>query len=61
MSSSEGNEDLLEDVFEYLTEKKYRDGLNQNQKRVVRRKAGNFHLDDGQMIFKRKQRGRPVV
>jgi len=40
--------DLLEDVhyYNYLTEKRYKDGLNQNQKRVIRKNANNIFIVD---------------
>ena len=54
--------DLLEDVWLYLREKKYRDGITQNQKRVIRKKALNFYLTDaGEMIYKKKQKGKNEV
>ena len=60
-SLSDDDNDLLEDVYHYLTEKRYKDGLNQNQKRVIRKKANNFYIADGEMIFKKKQRGKNEV
>ena len=60
-SLSDDDNDLLEDVYHYLTEKQYKDGLNQNQKRVIRKKANNFYIADGEMIFKKKQRGKNEV
>ena len=56
-SLNDDDNDLLEDVYRYLTVQQYKDGLNPNQKRVVRKKANNFYIVDGEMIFKKKQRG----
>ena len=53
--------DLLEEVYIYLTEKKYKEGLTQNQKRVIRKKAANFCIVNGEMIFKKKLRGTKEV
>ena len=60
-SLSDVDNDLLEDVYHYLTEKLYKDGLNQNQKRVIRKKANNFYIADSEMIFKKKQKGKNEV
>ena len=61
-SLSDVDNDLLEDVYHYLTEKLYKDGLNQNQKRVIRKKANNFYIqcwwwDDIQEEAERKEWG----
>ena len=53
--------DLLEEVYVYLTEKKYKEGLTQNQKCVIRKKAANFCIVNGEMIFKKKLRGTKEV
>ena len=54
--------DLLEDIWLYLREKKYRDGITQNQKQVIRQKALNFYLTDArEMIYKKKQKGKNKV
>ena len=35
--SNEMEADLLEDIYHYITKKRYREGLTQNQKRIVRK------------------------
>ena len=49
---------LLESVYVYLMEGKYQEGVSVNQKRVVRKKAANFRIINGEMIFKKMQRKR---
>ena len=53
--------DLLESVYVYLMEGKYQEGVSANQKRVVRKKAANFRIINGEMIFKKKCRGKEEV
>ena len=49
--------DLLESVYIYITEGKYQEGLSANQKRVIRKKAVNSRIVNGEMIFIKKRRG----
>ena len=51
-------EDLLENVYIYLMEGRYQEGMSANQKRVIRKKAANFRIVNGEMIFKKKCRGK---
>ena len=50
--------DLLREVYLYVTERKYQEGLTNNQKRVIRKK---YYLDKGEMYFKNKLRGKHEV
>ena len=60
--TDESETDLLEDVYLYLTKKQYlHEGITQNQKRVIRRKATNFHTADGEMMFSKKKKGKNEV
>lgn len=59
--SNENEADLLEDVYLYLTKKQYREGLAQNQKRIIRKKATNFYVADGEMLYKKKLKGKNEV
>ena len=47
----EAGADLLESVYIYITEGKYQEGLSANQKRVIQKKAVNFRIVNGEMIF----------
>ena len=43
--------DLLESVYVYLTEGKYQEGrVSANQKRVIRKKAANFRIVNGEKM-----------
>ena len=57
----EAGEDLLESVYIYITEGKYQEGLSADQKRVIRKKAVNFRIVNGEMIFIKKRRGKEEV
>ena len=46
--------DLLESVYLYLMEGKYQEGVTANQKRVIQKKAANFRIVNGELIFKKK-------
>ena len=54
----EAGADLLESVYIYITEGKYQEGLSANQKRVIQKKAVNFTIVNGEMIFIKKCRGK---
>ena len=51
----------LESVYIYITEGKYQEGLSANQKKVIRKKAVNFRIVNGEMIFIKKRRGKEEV
>ena len=53
--------DLLREVYLYPTERKYQEGLTDNQKRVIRKKSKKYYLDKGEMYFKKKLRGKHEV
>ena len=44
---------LLENVYIYLMEGRYQEGVSANQKRVIRKKAANSRIVNGEMIFKK--------
>jgi len=52
---------LLENVYIYVTERKYKEGVSANQKRVIRKKPVNCRIVNGEMIFKKKHRGKEEV
>ena len=39
------------EVFYYLRDNQYPDDFTKDQKRIIRRKAQNFVLDDGALFF----------
>ena len=42
-------EELLDKVYLYITEKCYANGTSENCKRIIRKKASKFTLIDGEM------------
>ena len=60
-SASDGGDeggDLIDNVYQYLSQKRYRLGCTEAGKRVIRRKAEHFVLKDVELYFKRKQKGK---
>ena len=45
---------LLEDAVMYVQEKIYRSGTSKNWKRSVRRKAQRFSIENGELMYKKK-------
>ena len=50
--------DLIDDVFLYLTELKYREGATTNHKRAIRNKCKKFSVRDGELFYTNVKRGR---
>ena len=60
-SMSDGGEeggDLIKEVYEYMTQRRYPLGCMEGRKRTIRRKANKFVLKDGELYFKKKQKGK---
>ena len=60
-SASDGGDeggDLIDNVYQYLSQKWYCLRCTEGGKRVIRRKAERFVLNDGELYFKRKQKGK---
>eukprot|EP00731_Ephydatia_muelleri_P032337 Em0023g844a len=51
---------LYQDVMKYIMERAYRVDAEKNWKRTIRRKAGEFVLEDGQLYTKGDDRRRWV-
>lgn len=45
---------LIEDAVLYLQENRYRDDCTKNEKRSIRRKAKRFMLQDGDLLYTKK-------
>ena len=43
--------DLLESIYIYVTEGQYQEGVSANQKRVIQKKAVNFRIVNGEILF----------
>ena len=50
--------DLIEKAYVYLTEKRYPDDCEKNEKRIIRKKAQKFVVRDGELQYKKSVRGR---
>ena len=53
----EGEEEdvqFLQDAVLYVTEKRYRDGSENNWKRSLRRKANRFKIINGELLYIKK-------
>ena len=51
-------EELLDKVYLYLTDKQYADGTSENCKRIIRKKASKFAVIDGEMYLIKKRKGK---
>ena len=49
---------LVEEAYVYLTSKKYPTECTENRKRTIRKKSLKFHIEDGEMYYKQKQKGK---
>ena len=47
---------LLEEAFTYRTKGKYPEGVSENRKRVIRKKANEFEVKDGELYYKQNYR-----
>ena len=53
-----GEEELIEEVFHYVTTKEYPDDCKEGRKRVIRRKAKQFVVNNGDFMYKHKRKDR---
>ncbi|KAL5497543.1 hypothetical protein EMCRGX_G014031 [Ephydatia muelleri] len=61
MSSSEEDEvkeNLVEEAYQYLRRKSYPAGASEGRKRCIRRKAAKFVLKNGELFFKKMNKGK---
>ena len=49
---------LLDEAYMYLTDKKYPPGCSDTRKRVIRRKAQRFVVDNGELFYKQQKKGK---
>ena len=54
----EGDGDLVQEAYIYLTEHRYPQDCTYAQKRSIRKKAGKFVVRDGELFFKKKRKGK---
>lgn len=48
--------DLVQEVYVYLTERRYPSNSTEARKRSIRRKAAKFSIRDGELYFKKKKK-----
>jgi len=51
-------EELVQQACTYLRKRSYPDGCTEIRKRVVRKKAAEFEVKDGELYYKHKQKGK---
>ncbi len=49
---------LIDEVFQYITTREYPDECKEGRKRVIRRKAKQFEVDNGDLMYRHKRKGR---
>ena len=52
--SCEGDSDLVEQVYQYITAGTYPIGCSQNKKRIIRKKSKRFRIRDGELLYLEK-------
>ena len=58
MSDFNEEDELLDKVYLYITEKRYADGTSENGKRIIRKKALKLTVVDGEMYLTKKRKGK---
>ena len=58
--NEEGQRDLLDEAYLYITEGRYPDGCGADRKRTIRRKAKKFTVNSRGELFFRKKKGKKV-
>ena len=53
---SEFENELIEDVCDYVSNKTYPAGADKNRKRIIRRKAKKIVVRHGEVYYKKKKR-----
>ena len=52
---------LLDDAVLYIRENKYREGCTKNEKRCIRRKAQRFSIEDGELLYTKKDKTKVLI
>ena len=53
--------DLVEQAYEYVVTASYPNGCPVNRKRIIRRKAKNFEVKDGELYYTKNPRGKVAI
>ena len=56
--SNDYAEKEIEEAYVYLTSKKYPNGCSDNRKRIIRKKSQKFLIENGELFYKQKQKGK---
>ena len=57
MNDEKVEDDLVQEVYTYLTEKQYPDGVSEGKRRVIRKKAMKFMIStNGELLYKHKKK-----
>ena len=59
--SEEADQQLLEEAYVYRTQKIYPDGVGENRKRIIRKKAAKFIAENGELKYKMKKKGKVYI
>ena len=57
----EADQQLLEGAFMYKTQKIYPDGVGESRKRIIRKKAVKFVVENGELTYKMKKKGKVYI
>ena len=58
LDGEEEDNNLLADAYLYMTTSAYPDGCTDIGKRIIRKKAKKFHVSDGELFYRKKQKGK---
>ena len=58
MESEERDQELVEQAYSYITTSTYPPECTENRKKVICKKAKKFELEDGELYYKQKQKGK---
>ena len=47
------SQDLIDNIYTFVTENRYPEGATVGQKRTIRRKAAKFEVCDGELFYKK--------
>ena len=51
MAESDADDDIVEQVYHYLTKSEYPSGVSEHRKRGIRKKAKRFAVKDGELYY----------
>ncbi len=57
-SDRDGDGDLVEQAYQYITAGTYPVGCPENRKRIIRKKSKKFQVRDGELLYVVKRKGK---